>query len=149
MSGDNVELVRSICSAWARGDYGSAEWAHPEIEFVIADGPAPGRWSGLAGMAEGWRTWLGAWEDFHQEADEYRELDGERVLVYFRGSGRAKTTGLALEQISQRRAAGLFHVVAGKVTRFAVYLDRESAVAELGIASSRPGGRPERPPDRG
>ena len=56
MTEENVELVRSICSVWARGDYRSSEWADPGIDFVIADGPAPGEWSGAAGMAEGWRT---------------------------------------------------------------------------------------------
>ena len=90
MARENVELVQSVCSAWGRGDYSSIEWAHPEIEFVIADGPSPGKWTGLAGMAEGWRTWLGAWDDFHQEADEYRELDGERVLVFSAAAGAAR-----------------------------------------------------------
>jgi len=43
----NVELVRSIIEAWERGDYSSAEWAHPEIEYVFADGPLDG--TGRAG----------------------------------------------------------------------------------------------------
>jgi hypothetical protein len=29
-------------------------WADPHIELVIADGPAPGRWSGISGMVEAW-----------------------------------------------------------------------------------------------
>ena len=70
MSQENVELVRSICAAWDRGQYGAVEWAHPDIEFVIVVGPQPGTWAGLAGMAEGWRAWLSAWEDFSQEAAE-------------------------------------------------------------------------------
>jgi hypothetical protein len=74
----NLNLVRSIYGAWERGDYRSVEWAYPEIEFLIADGPAPGAWTGLAGMAAGWRTWVSAWEEFRVEAEEYRELDGER-----------------------------------------------------------------------
>jgi hypothetical protein len=41
----NVELVRSICRAWESGDYSSADWAHPDLEYVYADGPSPGHWT--------------------------------------------------------------------------------------------------------
>ena len=66
----NVELVRSIYADWERGDFGSAEWADPEIEYLVVDGPEPSRWTGLAGMAQGWRDWLRAWEDFRAEPEE-------------------------------------------------------------------------------
>jgi hypothetical protein len=78
MSRENVEIVRDVYAAWERGNYSFAEWAHREIEFAFADGPAPGRWTGLAAMAEAMRDWLGSWEEFRQVADEYRELDDER-----------------------------------------------------------------------
>jgi ketosteroid isomerase-like protein len=58
----NLDLVRSIFAAWERGDVSSAEWAHPEIEFVTADGPSPGSSTGLAGMAAAMREFLGAWQ---------------------------------------------------------------------------------------
>jgi hypothetical protein len=38
MASANLDLVRSVYAAWARGDYRSAEWAAPEIECVFADG---------------------------------------------------------------------------------------------------------------
>jgi ketosteroid isomerase-like protein len=133
MSQENVGFVRSICAAWERGDYSATEWAHPEIEFRFADGPAPGSSRGLVGMAEAWRAFLGSWDEFHQEAEEYRELDQERVLVYFRFSGRGKTSGLDLAQM-RPEGAGLFHIREGKVTRFTGYLDRERALADLGLA---------------
>ena len=51
MSSANLDLVRSIYADWERGDYSSTHWAHPEIETVMADGPAPGRSIGIAGVA--------------------------------------------------------------------------------------------------
>src|SRR2546426_4597217 len=107
MASANLDLVRSIFAAVERGDVSSAEWAHPEIEYVVADGPSPGSWTGLAGMAEGFRIWLSAWEDYRVEPEEYRELDDERVLVLLHNRGRGKTSGLDLEQM-QAKGAHLF-----------------------------------------
>jgi ketosteroid isomerase-like protein len=100
----NLDLVRSIFAAWERGDYRSVEWADPEIEFVSTDGTEPGSWTGLAEMAEGMRDWLNAWEDARAEADEYRELDDERVLTLVQFSGRGKASGLELGQLSPKGA---------------------------------------------
>ena len=127
-----LDLVRSIYAAWERGDYSSAEWAHPEIEFVIANGPSPGSWTGLAEMAEGHRDFLRAWEDFRVEAEEYRELDGGRVLVLDHLSGRGKTSGLDLGQ-TRTMGAWLFHIRGGGVTKMVRYLDRDHALADLGL----------------
>lgn len=129
----NVDVVRSIYAAWEHGDYSSAEWAHAEIEYVIADGPSPGSWTGLAGMAEGVRDALGAWADIRQEAEEYRELDDGRVLVFTRWFGRGKASGLELGQM-QTRGADVFHVRERNVIRLVTYFDRNRALADLGIA---------------
>lgn len=133
MASGNMSLVRSIYAAWERGDYSSAQWAHPEIEFAIADGPTAGSWTGLAGMAEGWGAFLSVWEEFRGEAvDEYL-LDADRVLVLTVFSARGKTSGLELGRM-RTRGASLFHFRGGKVTRLVLYFDGERALADVGLA---------------
>jgi ketosteroid isomerase-like protein len=129
----NLDFVRSIRDAWERGDYSSAEWAHPEIEFAFADGPAPGSWKGLAGMAEGTRSWVSAWEKWSIDAEEYSELDDERVLVLTRYRGRGKTSGVDIAQTGAK-GAELFHVRGGEVTKLVIYWDCGNALADLGLA---------------
>jgi ketosteroid isomerase-like protein len=129
----NLDLVRSIFATWGRGDFSSGEWADPEIETLVVDGPSPGRWNGLRGMADGWRGVIDAWEDFRYRAEDYRELDGERVLVLTRFSGRGKTSGLELEQMPTK-GASVHHVRGGKVTRNVFYFDRDRALTDLGLA---------------
>jgi ketosteroid isomerase-like protein len=133
MASANLDLVRSIYLAWERGDFGSVEWADPEIEFVTVDGPEPSSGTGLAWLANAMRAWLSAWEDFHSEAEECRELDNERVLVLAVYSGRGKTSGLGVAQMRGKGAA-LFQVHGGKVTRLVVYIDRQRGLADLGLA---------------
>jgi ketosteroid isomerase-like protein len=133
MSQRNLEIVRSIYSDWERGDYSSASWAHPEIDYVLADGPAPGRWSGLAGMAQAFGDFLSAWDDPRVEAEELRVLDDERVLVIFSRTGRGRTSGVDLSQV-QSKGATLFHIRGGKVTRLVVYHDGDCALADLGFS---------------
>jgi ketosteroid isomerase-like protein len=131
----NLDLVRSIFAAWERGDYSSVEWAHPEIEFVIADGPSAGRWTGLAGMAEGFGDFLRAWKGHRATAEEVREIDDERVLVLVRVSARGKASGLELGQMSAKGASVLYFRGA-KVIRLICYFDRERAFADVGLAST-------------
>ena len=127
---ENLDLVRSIYAAWERGDFSSAEWADPEIEYVFTDGPAPGTWTGLARMAEASRDWLSAWKNWHAGAEEYRELDDEHVLVLTRRGARGKTSGLEIERIRSKGAA-VWHVRDGKVMRLVIYWDRDRALADL------------------
>jgi len=138
---ENLDLVRSIYADWERGDFGgSGEWVDPEIEFVVDGGPEPGRWTGLDGLIEGARTILSVWEDWRPEAEEYRELDDERVLVLFHPGGRGKTSGLDVGDIAGK-GANLFQVHGGKVTRLVAYWDRDRALADLGLRSRRCRGR--------
>jgi ketosteroid isomerase-like protein len=133
MSQENVEVVRPIYAAWERGDFRSTEWAHPDIEFVAADGLEAGSRMGVAEMTQGWQPWLSAWEEYRVEVDEYRALDDERVLVLMLHCGRGKTSGLDVGQV-KRAGANVMHVRDGKVTKLVLYWDRERALADLGLS---------------
>lgn len=132
MASANLDLVRSIYAGWERGDYSAWDWADTDIEFVAADGPAPGKWTGVAGLREGARGFLSAWFEYRIVPEEYRELDRERVLVLHKVSGRGKTSGLELGQTGSK-AANLFHVRGGKVVRLVAYFKCERALADLGL----------------
>ena len=132
MSRENVELVRTICEEWSRGDYSRTDWQHPDVEFAIADGPHPGQWIGAGGVAEGWGDFLGAWKDFRQVPDAYREIDEHRVLVLFHFSGQGKTSGVAVEQMGTT-AAGVFDIRGGKIARLTLYFDHRAALEAVGL----------------
>jgi len=141
MSSANLDLVCSIYAAWERGDFDSAEWAVREIEAVWADGPSPGTHTGLAGMAEGMREVVSAWERWRVQAEQYCELDRERVLVLYRASARGKASGVDLGRIHSRGAT-LFHVRDGKVTQLVIYWNRDRALADLGLVPEADGADP-------
>jgi ketosteroid isomerase-like protein len=129
---ENVGLVRSILAEWERGDFSSADWAHPEIEYVVVGGPEPGTWIGRAQMAQARGRFMGAWTDYRAWADDYRVLDDQRVLVLAHPSGRGKTSGL---EIAKTPAGGaiLFHVCGNQITRLVIYIDLERARSDLGL----------------
>ena len=83
-------------------------------------------------MAQSVRSVLSAWEDYRLVADEYRELDAERVLVLHHRRGRGKTSGLEVAELG-REGAQVFHVRNGVVRRLVGYKDRDRALADLGL----------------
>jgi hypothetical protein len=128
----NLDLVRSIYAGWERGHFSADGWADSDIELVFAGGPSPGASRGVADMAEAMRDFMDAWSDFQVKAEEYRELDSERILVLSILGGSGKTSGLSL---SQMRAEGseLFQIRGGKVVRLVIYWDREPVLADLSL----------------
>jgi hypothetical protein len=127
----HAKLVRAIVASWESGDFGAAEWAHLEIEFVFADGPDPGTAVGVAAMAARWREQLRHWQEYRVVADEYRELDDGRVLLLNRFEARGRASGLEVGSLTH--GACLFEVRQGRVRRLVLYWDRERALAELGL----------------
>ena len=125
----NLDLVRSIYAGLERGDFSSAEWAHPEIEYVVIEGPSPTTFRGLAELAAGMRDLFREVEDLRTEAEDYRELDACHVLVLTRNFGRGKLSGVPVSA----KHAEVFEVHGGRVTRIVVYYERDRALADLGL----------------
>ena len=134
---ENLDLVRSIFADWERGDISRADWADPDIEYTTVGGVLPtGTWKGLAGMAEAVRAGIDVIEDGRIAAERYSELDGERVLVLDRRSGRMKRSSIQFGTTTFLPVTGahLFHLRDGKVTKLVAYSDRNEALADLGLA---------------
>jgi len=66
------------------------------------------------------------------EAEEYRELADQRVLVLDRLRGRGKRSGIEVDDPSTR-GARLFAIADGKVRKIVKYVDRDRALADLGL----------------
>jgi ketosteroid isomerase-like protein len=130
MSSANLELVRSIYAQWERGDFSrTAEWADPQIDWVRFGAPGASAWTGVNAMVEAADELLGGFEQLRAEADDYRDLGDERVLVLTRWIVRDRSSESDVEQLR----ANLFRIRDGKVVRLIFYRDRERALADLGL----------------
>jgi hypothetical protein len=68
-------------------------------------------------------------------AEQYLEPDNERVLVLFYVGERGKGSGLEIGQFARLlgKAAHLFHLRDGTVTRMVVYWGHRRAFADVGL----------------
>ncbi|MGA2452161.1 MAG: hypothetical protein ABSG93_01470 [Solirubrobacteraceae bacterium] len=137
MSEENLLVVNSLLRVSMRfGEFSTdVYWARRDIEFVIVDGPEPGRWRGHDGLMDATIVWLRTWEEEHFEVDALSELDDERVLalVCITHRRRPKTGPF---EISHSKGACLFHFRGRKVKKVVVYFDRERGLADLGLQDS-------------
>jgi ketosteroid isomerase-like protein len=130
MSQENVEIVRRSFEAFLRGDFDGAMQAfHPDIAYDLTRISPDGEvFEGHEGVRTGMRRWLGAWDDYRMEVDEYVDA-GDSVLIFFRESGRGKGSGVWIEQ----SVAGVWTLHGGKVVRVAPFLDRSEALEAVGL----------------
>jgi ketosteroid isomerase-like protein len=74
--------------------------ADPDLEWRPAFGAAMDggtAYDGHDGFREYWRDTQRIWDHFHFEPEQFID-DGDRVLVIGRGSGRAKGSGIEIDQ---------------------------------------------------
>jgi ketosteroid isomerase-like protein len=124
----NIELLKSIYAAWARGEYRRDDIFDPAIEFVT-DYPEKRSYHGPGGITEGWRSWLSAWNDFTTRADDIVAAGEGRYVVLVHLSGRGKESGVPIEA----DAANLVDVRDGKIVRFQLFMSRDAALEAAGL----------------
>jgi len=105
MSQENVERLRSLYADWAEGNFWTTgdyvdsevefewEWAFAEIGVMDPGGRA----RGLKQLTAVWLDWLKPWERFTVEAQEFVEIDDDRVLVLYRRRARMRGADSMIE----------------------------------------------------
>ena len=123
-------MLESVYADWAQGDYSRVEFFAPEIEFAYSsDFPDPTVFTGLDGLAEGWRRWLREWDDVRVAAERFVDL-GERVLVEIVLTGSGKGSGAQMRE----GGANLWTFRDdGKAVRLEIFAQRDSARRAAGL----------------
>jgi ketosteroid isomerase-like protein len=129
MSQENVEIVRRSLEAYQAGDLTAAVVdVDPEVEFDLTFRPGGRIFRGHDGIAEGTRTWTGAFEGWSFEVEDVVDA-GDQVLVRMRESGRGKASGIKIDQV-------VFNVLRlrhGKVVHWKLYINRAEALEAAGL----------------
>ena len=131
MSQENVEIVRGICDAYARGDYEASLAAlDEEIEFVAPpDVTGSGRvFRGHQEVNEGVASFMGTWTDYHFEVRNMIDC-GDEVLVEGWQRGRGRGSGVEVSESIYT----VWTVRGGSVIRQRMFRDRDQAIEAAGL----------------
>ena len=125
-----VERLRRGVEAFNRRDIdGALEPLDPDVELVPLKAALEG---GSYRGHEGLRRYLGDmsddWERFHLEAEEFRPVGSDRILVMGRVMARGRASGVDMDYA----AAWLCYLRGGKVVRVQFYSDRNEALLAAG-----------------
>src|SRR2546427_7488687 len=128
MSEESVQLVRRALTA-RRSEF--ALLLDPAIRLDLSERVFnPAVYEGYEGIMR-WRAEVGdVWESYRSEPEQF--FDGDEVVVVFtRERGRAKASGI---EVDQQPTALLCRLRAGRVSEIRLYHDRERALRDAGLA---------------
>jgi uncharacterized protein len=131
MSEGNVELVRTLLSAFDRADYeATLEALDPEVEWQVPPGIAIGQevYRGRDEVQRRFAQWLGAWDSYRFESEEVL-AHGDQVVVGGMQIGRGRGSGVEV----RLPTFSVFTLRDGKVTRHRSYRDRTEALEAAGL----------------
>jgi len=132
MSQENVEVVRAMWAAYARGDFEASLEAYTE-DTVWDDTryrPDGAVHLGRDALVDLVRSWRGAWENYEVEAEQLLDAGDDRVVVLLRETGRGKRGGVELTN----RWGQVTTVRDGKIAHTLVYRVPEEALKAVGLS---------------
>jgi ketosteroid isomerase-like protein len=135
MSRENLEVIEGLYAAWLGSEGSSFDAMDRDIELH----PDPEAfWVGVErvyrgheGVREYMRTVFAAFDDYRPEVERLIEVD-DKVLTLAIESGRGRGSGA---EVQSARTAHVWTLRDGKAIRLDLYLDRDRALADLGLAS--------------
>lgn len=131
MSAVEVELLREMYSRRSLDEFG--ESLHPDAEMHQApEIPDTDVYRGREEFLRGLAIWLEPWERFRYVPEEISELPDGRVLVKTRLVGRAKSSGVELDQLIYN----LWTFRDGKPFRCDNFFSEEAARQAAGLADT-------------
>lgn len=131
MSQQDLDLIKSLYSAWERGNLRAGnELLDESMTTVWAEEfPTAGIYHGPREHARAMREWLSAWDEFQLEAEDFIDA-GDSVVVPFRVRARGTGSGARVE----RTWAHVLTLRNGRIVRFEVHLDVRRALEAVGQA---------------
>lgn len=128
MSQENVEVVRGAWAAFTRHDNAAAlGFYDPEVELHgHVDG---GVYRGLTGVREFFGEWLGAWDDFSTDVEEWIDARDD-VIAVVHDRARGRHSGVPVE----RRQWHVWTVRNGKLWPLRIYATRSDALEAVGLS---------------
>jgi ketosteroid isomerase-like protein len=136
MSQENVELVRRITDAHARGDFkGARKLIDRDTEYELIDFHEM-EWplSTYKEVVDAVRDYLEAWDTFSMQPTEFVDR-GDEVAVILEARGR----GQGGKEI-QRHLVEVWTVAEGKAVGYRLYRGRQQALASMEQGGSAPRG---------
>jgi ketosteroid isomerase-like protein len=130
MSQEDVEMVRASIDAWNRGNWDATlKDGAPSFEFDFSRSVGPGRAVYSLDQMRGFFHELDeSWESLRIEVDEFIEA-GEHIVtpntLYVRGRDGIEV---------QARAAWVWTIRDGSITRLCFYQERQDALEAIGLS---------------
>jgi ketosteroid isomerase-like protein len=127
MSEENVEIVRSFTEAYLRGDHARAvSYLAPDVVYEVGQELPARRPDELLAM---WKRWEADWERIELTPEEYIDA-GDQVVLAVRYSGRARASGIELED----RLFEVHTLRDSKIARKREFKTRSEALEAAGLS---------------